>query len=223
MDEENSLPEPKISTVEIILIGSVFILFDLIEIIFVFFLLDDFWIIDAISAMIFLYLALKGVPAMRQLISWVVELVPWVGALPLLTLGWGLTVWADRHPSSALAKAGEVASATKGKGVTSSPAPQSIRGAGAKSLQHMERAGEGTKEWQERMPRATTQGATNYTASSPFASPQETGGRSTNADIDERAFGMPGEPVEELKEGLFSNTPGAQGVRLDQNAIHLNR
>jgi len=41
--------------------------------------------------------------------------------------------------------------------------------------------------------------------------------------VGEEAFGLPGEPIEELQEGLFSNTPGAQGVELDKNAINLSQ
>ena len=52
---------------------------------------------------------------MRMFINWIVELIPWVGALPLLTIGWILTVWADRHPTGTLAKAAALASTAQGK------------------------------------------------------------------------------------------------------------
>lgn len=134
-DEEG--PEPKISLPEVILIGAVLALIDLIEVAIVFFGLDDFWILDAVASMIFLYLFIKGVPPMRQLLCWVVELVPWLGALPLLTVGWGLTVWVDHHPSSAVAKGVKVAALAGGG---SKGPPKTLRGAGARSYAQIERA-----------------------------------------------------------------------------------
>ncbi len=109
-------PEPKISFPEVILIGFIFICFDLIEILLLLFGLDDFWIMDAISSPMFLYLSMKGVRLKTQLLFWIAELVPWLGALPLLTLGWGLTEWADRHPKSVVAKASQTAATVTGKG-----------------------------------------------------------------------------------------------------------
>ncbi|MEK7077453.1 MAG: hypothetical protein AAB967_04465 [Patescibacteria group bacterium] len=157
MDEEN-LPEPKISDPEVILIGGIFVLFDLIEIVLIFFALDDFWIIDIIAATIFFYLFLKKVPPMRQLITYVVELLPWVGALPLLTVGWGLTVWADRHPESMLAKVGEAAALARGRGEAYGAAPSSIRGVGAKSLRRIEKAEKRATEWEKKMPQGVRKG-----------------------------------------------------------------
>ena len=67
MNEEQQ-PDPKISLVEVILIGLIFALFDAIEIVIVFLALDDFWIIDITASIIFFYLLIKGVPPIRQLV-----------------------------------------------------------------------------------------------------------------------------------------------------------
>src|SRR3972149_2079295 len=131
-DEDQEQVEPKISLPEVILIGLIFALIDLIEVVIIFVGLDDFWILDLVASAIFIYLFIKGVPAMRQLVCWVIELIPWLGALPLLTVGWGLTVWADHHPSGALAKAGAVAGAAKGKGGPGAAPP--TQGVGAPAV-----------------------------------------------------------------------------------------
>src|SRR3989344_5805796 len=108
--------------------------------------LVDFWILDLIASSIFFYLLIKGVPPMRQFVCWLVELIPWVGALPLLTIGLALTVWADRHPSGALAKAGALAGTLKGKKMASAGAAKT-KGVGARSLARMERSEKRAGEW----------------------------------------------------------------------------
>ena len=160
MDETEH--QPKISLPEVLLIGMLFMLFDGIEIFLVFFGLDDFWIIDAITATIFFYLFMKGIPPMTQLIAWVIELFPWVGALPLLTIGWFLTVWADRHPASFFAQLGQAALKVKGGGAGVAKAP-AVRGAGAQSLRRIERA-EGAA--QAKVERVRSAGTRNKTSSS---------------------------------------------------------
>lgn len=147
MDEA---PEPKISLVEAILIGIIFALFDLVGIVLVIFGLDDFFILDILSSPIFLYLYIKGVPSMKQLVAWIVEIFPWAGALPSYSIGWWLTVWADHHPSSALTKAGQVAAAAKGRtsaaaakgGLTAGGKAATEIKAGEKQLQAMNRSKE---------------------------------------------------------------------------------
>jgi hypothetical protein len=141
MDEE--LPQPKISTVEMLLIGFVFVVFDTIGIILVLFALDDFWIIDILTSVIFFYLLIKGVPPMRQLIAWLLELVPWLGALPLLTIGWIATVWLDRHPESGAAKLATAGAAVAGRYGGKVP----VSGAGTKQLSKMAQNEERAERW----------------------------------------------------------------------------
>ena len=118
MDEEQGGQGHKISLPEGILILLVFVVIDGVEIAILFFALDDFWILDTISSGIFLYLFIKSVPPIYQLIAWLAELVPWLGALPLLTAGWGLTWGADAYPESrlgqAISKAASLAPTSKG-------------------------------------------------------------------------------------------------------------
>ncbi len=119
MDEAERTAQPKISLPEGILILLAFVIIDGIELVLVFFAIDDFWIGDAISSMIFFYLFVKGVPPIYQFIAWIAELVPYLGALPLLTAGWLVTWWVDAHPKN---KVGQVIStaasyAPSGKGV----------------------------------------------------------------------------------------------------------
>ncbi|OGZ52581.1 MAG: hypothetical protein A3B25_03940 [Candidatus Ryanbacteria bacterium RIFCSPLOWO2_01_FULL_48_26] len=149
MDEEQQ-QDPKISIVEVILIGLVFALFDLIEIVLLLFALDDFWIIDIITSVIFFYLLIKRVPPMRQFTCWLIELIPWVGALPLLTIGWGLTVWADRHPAGVVAKAGALAGTAQGKGALAKGGAKT-KGVGAQSMARVERAEGRATELKERV------------------------------------------------------------------------
>ncbi|MEK7507640.1 MAG: hypothetical protein AAB602_00965 [Patescibacteria group bacterium] len=163
MNEEQQ-PDPKISLVEVILIGLIFALFDAIEIVIVFLALDDFWIIDITASIIFFYLLIKGVPPIRQLVCWILELIPYVGALPLLTIGWGLTVWADHHPSGALAKTGAIAGTAQGKKALAKGGAKT-KGAGTRSFERMGRAEGKAAEWKTSMdkklsPKSSAEGNT---------------------------------------------------------------
>src|SRR3989344_829869 len=100
MDEK---PEPKISLPEALVSGAfLFALPDTIEIILLFFGLDDFWLTDAFA---FpgsqIYLRLKGVRSEAALVGNVLELIPYVGALPLRTLSFIGVLYMDRHPKIA--------------------------------------------------------------------------------------------------------------------------
>src|SRR3972149_6341099 len=94
--------EPKISLAEAFLLVSYIALTDLIGIILVFFLLDDFFILDILTFPVTqLYFRMKGVKGNYDMMTSVAELVPYVGALPLRTAGVLLVIWADRHPKAA--------------------------------------------------------------------------------------------------------------------------
>ena len=110
--EEEAKPQPKISDFEVILIGGVCLLFDVIELALLFFALDDFWILDTFASAIAIYFWFKGVNAIRYVVTWILELIPWVGGLPLKTIGFAMTVYLDRHPK--LAAVAEKAAAAKG-------------------------------------------------------------------------------------------------------------
>lgn len=97
MEEER--PEPKISIPEAIVAGGMILLADGIELLILFLGLDDFWISDAIAFPITqLYLRLKGVKGTMSLAANIIELIPYVGWLPLRTLGFIGVVYMDHHP-----------------------------------------------------------------------------------------------------------------------------
>jgi hypothetical protein len=208
MDEENK-PEPKISIVETLWIGFVFILIDGAEIAIVFLGLDDFWLGDATASLIFIYLFFKGIPPFRQLIAWIIELFPWAGALPLLTAGWAWTVWADWHPSGAAAQALAVAeTAALAKGGT-----QGIGGGGA---QGGKQAAAGTSRTrvgmggpfgveEERAALKPQEEGMESTPGMPGANGESAAGRPPA--ISEEALGVPKEPIEQVKELMEKPLP----------------
>lgn len=96
-------PEPKISLPEILIVGPLFFVIpDLIEIALIFFGLDDFGIVDIYSFFTSqIYLYLKGVKPTYALITNCLELIPYIGWLPMRTVGFSITVFVDRHPKIA--------------------------------------------------------------------------------------------------------------------------
>ncbi|MBI2024519.1 MAG: hypothetical protein HYT03_00290 [Candidatus Harrisonbacteria bacterium] len=119
--------EPKISIVEAFLLFAYVGLVDVAGVILIFFGLDDFFILDVMTFPVTqFYLRLKGVSrAGIDLAMNCAELIPYVGALPLRTVGLAIIVWADRHPESAVAQVAEkAAQATSIKrGKAGMPAP----------------------------------------------------------------------------------------------------
>jgi hypothetical protein len=114
MDEEK--PEPKISLPEAIFVGLLFfVLPDAVEFILIFFGLDDFWISDAIA---FpgsqIYLKMKGVKGVYTLAANLAETLPYVGWLPMRTIGFGVTLWLDHHPKAEAVLRAAAPIATKG-------------------------------------------------------------------------------------------------------------
>lgn len=95
MDEQ----EKKISLPEIILLNLYIIPLDLIGLALVFFGLDDFGIIDLMTFPVTqFYFRIKGVKATADLISSLVELIPYVGALPIKSIGMNLNIYFVNHP-----------------------------------------------------------------------------------------------------------------------------
>jgi len=96
---EEEKPEPKISTPEAILVIMVLMLADGIELLLLFLALDDFWISDAIAfPLTQFYLRMKGVKGTASLVANLLELIPYVGWLPLRTIGFATVVYLDHHP-----------------------------------------------------------------------------------------------------------------------------
>ncbi len=108
--------EPKISLPEIIIITPYLVIFDLIGLALIAAGLDDFFILDAVRFPITqLYLRFKGVKGTATLIGNILELIPYIGGLPISTAAWLITIYLDRHPEKmeTLSKLG----ALKQKGV----------------------------------------------------------------------------------------------------------
>src|SRR3989344_7351510 len=97
--------EPKIPLPIAFLLVCYIALTDIIGIILVFFALDDFWIIDLLTFPVTqLYFRMKGIGAEYDLTMNLLELIPYVGALPLRTVGVCMVIYADRHPESQVTK-----------------------------------------------------------------------------------------------------------------------
>ncbi|MDO8466989.1 MAG: hypothetical protein Q7S83_02500 [bacterium] len=104
--------EPKISLAEAFLLVAYIGLTDIIGIILVFFALDDFFILDILTFPVTqIYFRIKGVSKAGYDIAMnMAELIPYVGALPLRTIGVLMVISADRNPSGATAQITNVAS-----------------------------------------------------------------------------------------------------------------
>lgn len=98
--EEEQKKEPKISLVEALVVGPLFFAIpDLIELILIFFGLDDFWITDIYSLFTAqTYLYLKGIKPTYSLVANCLELIPYIGWLPMRTVGFAITFYIDHHP-----------------------------------------------------------------------------------------------------------------------------
>lgn len=104
--------DPKISLPEALIVLSFIMMVDLLELLLLFVGMDDFWITDALAfPTTYLYLRWKGVRGAYVLFTGAWELVPYLGWLPARTIGFLLTIWADRHPKKAqsMTKAATVA------------------------------------------------------------------------------------------------------------------
>ncbi len=95
--EEN---QPKITLAEALVVGPLFFIIpDCIELILIFFGLDDFFILDTYSLLTTqIYLRIKGIKTTFSLIMNCLELIPYVGALPLRTIGFIGLMILDRNP-----------------------------------------------------------------------------------------------------------------------------
>ncbi len=179
MDEEK--PKPKLKTVEIVLISIYLILIDGIELILIFFGLDDFWLGDILASIIVIYLWFRGLGFGRMGVSWLTELIPWVGDLPLLTIGFWMTVYADRHPESAAAKAVQISQSAGGKKGMPKKSVQTPRG-GAPS-------------------EGLAKGSARGSEAGQAVSKTEGGLKETGTPkVSEEAFGIEKEPIEKVMD-----------------------
>ena len=107
MEEEK--PQPKIDYVEALYAGFfLFVLPDIIELVLMFFLGDSWFLTDIFfDPAEQLYLYLKGVKGSYVLIGNIVELIPFIGDLPIRTTTFIITVWVEHHPK--IKQAAEVA------------------------------------------------------------------------------------------------------------------
>lgn len=90
---------PKISNIEAFLIMCLVLLADIVELVLALFLLPDFWIPDIITFPITqIYFRMKGVRGDYALIGNLLELIPYVSALPMRTALVGAVIIIDRSP-----------------------------------------------------------------------------------------------------------------------------
>ena len=91
--------QPKISVPEIVFLTMIFGIFDVIGIVLVLFLLDDFFLLDIIRFPFSqLYMQFKGLKGSAMWIGNILETIPYIGALPNATVVWLIIVWMDRNP-----------------------------------------------------------------------------------------------------------------------------
>lgn len=193
MDEEQS--EPKIPLSEAIFVGFFPIIADAIEVVLVFFGLDDFWISDAIyfpASQI--YFRMRGVKGTASLVTNALELLPYVGWLPLRTVGFVITVWTANHPQAAGALAAVAARGGAVKVGAGGAAKIGPRGT-------LAQAGAGGGQEAPPAPqRAAPKAGTGPQETTPLETPEQTVRR--GPEISEEAFGVVKEPIEKVKETM---------------------
>ncbi|TSC82826.1 MAG: hypothetical protein G01um101420_8 [Parcubacteria group bacterium Gr01-1014_20] len=108
--------EPLISLVEILIIAPYILVIDIIGILLAFLALDDFFILDILMLPVLGYLWFKGVPLTRYVSSAIGEAIPWIGDLPLYSVGFILTIVADRNPKVGAALGAATGSTALAKG-----------------------------------------------------------------------------------------------------------
>ncbi len=98
--------EPKISIPAAFCLIAYSALADLIGFLLIWIGADDFWILDVLTFPVTqFYFRIKGVQGNYALFASLLELIPYLGVLPILTLGVVAVIWADRHQGSGLVQA----------------------------------------------------------------------------------------------------------------------
>ena len=101
MENEEEQNEQKISLPENILLMLYIVPLDIIGLILICFGLDDFFILDILTFPVTqFYFRMKGVRSTYDLVASGLELIPYVGALPLKTAGVIATIWVANHPKT---------------------------------------------------------------------------------------------------------------------------
>ena len=89
---------PKISIAEAILLLMYIGATDLVGFLLVFVGLDDFFLLDLLTFPVTqIYFRMKGVKGKLDLVMNALEVIPYVGFLPLRTIGVAYIIWKDRH------------------------------------------------------------------------------------------------------------------------------
>ena len=89
----------KISLPETIILVMYIGFTDLIGLFLLFFALDDFFILDILTFPVTqFYFRIKGVKGTADLITNTAELIPYLGALPIRTVGLLITIYLANHP-----------------------------------------------------------------------------------------------------------------------------
>ena len=112
MDEDFQQPEPKISDVEMVLIGTFYFALDLID-----FIPAAGDITDIIAAPMGFYYWEKKLNGTAFIASEIIEAIPVAQNIPFVrTISWGATIWLDRSPNlqAKLAPAMQIAGALEG-------------------------------------------------------------------------------------------------------------
>ena len=93
------MEEKKISLPETIILVTYIGFTDLIGLLLIFFALDDFFILDILTFPVTqFYFRIKGVKGTADLVSNTAELIPYLGALPIRTIGLIITIYLANHP-----------------------------------------------------------------------------------------------------------------------------
>lgn len=225
MPETEREHEPKISLAEIVFILPYVIAIDCLELLLAIFLLDDFWLGDVLALPVTGYLWFKGVPLQRYLVSWIAEFFPYVGALPLLTIGFVLTVYLDHHP-----KLAKVAAVAAGATAKAAGGAATVEGAGASAgktaATEAKTAGTATAETG-----AVAGKAAGAAGGGMEAETVASGAQAPGKDaVSEEAFGIEKEPIQKVQEIMEKmpepeekdKGPGGSGdVGVDENVINL--
>jgi len=104
-DEQNTNKQnSKIGFLAIFVLMGWGILSDIIGIIILFIGLDDFFILDILNIPVFIYFHIKNVDKTPMYVPTLIEIIPWIGALPMRTVGILGVIVVTNWPDSGLAK-----------------------------------------------------------------------------------------------------------------------
>jgi hypothetical protein len=106
--------KPKLYLAETIILLMIAVIIDAIGIFLLFFAMDDFFVLDIFGLTMQGYFRIRGVNgAGYDLVASLLEVVPYLGALPFKTVGVATVAWIDSHPSGSIAKTANLAAIKK--------------------------------------------------------------------------------------------------------------